>query len=640
MNGEKANPVEADSGRPRDHVLLIGIDGYKTQPLGGCVNDALAIREILEQRFSIATGSIQLLASPTAGRHVENALPATANEIRQALDVLASDHVGPDDRVFIYYAGHGGSRLIAGGGDGLRYMIEYLVPADFDASTAHPLLYDTELNRRIASIAQRSANVTVILDCCHSAGATRDFGDPSALGEGLRERRLVLPALDPGSHASLGDGERPDTAWSARGLADRKVDVVTVAACLADQVSFETTASDGTRHGVLTRCLLDVLDSDEAASRTWRELWSGILSGCRPRQNPAFFGDDRRYVLGRASQSEPGEIVAYPTVTGYRIAAGTLVDITPTTTIAVYGPTPDVLPRFDESDVGVRLGTLEVVEASAMEAKARALAPFAWPTDARCRVVNHGAPVLSVSFASPPAEALLDAVRKDPSVRVTDIASAELVLVREGDEWILCDDMHRPRSKGGPELARCRDEDVGSLLQAFIRYRAPLRLAARSTDLPGALQLRLLRVDGSPSDPQAPDLREVPGGDDYRYRLAINEPFCIVVENHSPHQLRSVALLNCGSSGAVEHIAALQLPAQGRHVLWAAEELGTPFRLEGPVGLERLVAVGSTRAGVDWRFLATSTGFRDLGRNIFKNSERPTELYTATTVAVRVFEAT
>ena len=79
------------------HSLFIGIDRYgdpRINWLSGAVRDASALHALFADTIP---GSSHVLLTDA---------DATAHGIRSALEALATD-AGPDDVVFIFYAGHG-----------------------------------------------------------------------------------------------------------------------------------------------------------------------------------------------------------------------------------------------------------------------------------------------------------------------------------------------------------------------------------------------------------------------------------------------------------------------------------------------------------------------------------------------------
>src|SRR5262245_50373341 len=81
------------------HALVIGIDKYRhVGPLAFAVNDARAIAETLKNSLSFPPENVTLLTDADATRHA----------IMSAyLRLTKSDVVTTDDRVFVFFAGHG-----------------------------------------------------------------------------------------------------------------------------------------------------------------------------------------------------------------------------------------------------------------------------------------------------------------------------------------------------------------------------------------------------------------------------------------------------------------------------------------------------------------------------------------------------
>ena len=121
-------------------AVIIGIDDYAGRPLTSAVNDALAFRKCLIDHRLVAEDKIDLLTSPP---HNQNALPATAKNIR---DVLYKYYVnGSDlDRFYFHFAGHG---LLAYSNSAKTRMRTALLPSDVqDLDKDGALLIDfTEL---------------------------------------------------------------------------------------------------------------------------------------------------------------------------------------------------------------------------------------------------------------------------------------------------------------------------------------------------------------------------------------------------------------------------------------------------------------------------------------------------------------
>ena len=68
---------------PKFHVLLVGIDSYKSRPLHGCVNDIDAVQRLLIESAGIEGELITRLASPHLGDKHETKVAGEARHPRQ-----------------------------------------------------------------------------------------------------------------------------------------------------------------------------------------------------------------------------------------------------------------------------------------------------------------------------------------------------------------------------------------------------------------------------------------------------------------------------------------------------------------------------------------------------------------------------
>ncbi len=179
----------------KSHAVVIGIDQYQSLPqLGGAVRDAQKVAEALKEHGF----SVSLLLNGQA--------------TRAAITKLVGDQlpgqVGPQDRVLVYFAGHGLSR-----GEGESAM-GYLMPVegqrDSPASTAISM---AELQRWFAQYPAK--HVLYVADACYSGLSigTRAVGLSPETKHYLKEitQRPVRVALTAGSsgqeaHEHMGHG--------------------------------------------------------------------------------------------------------------------------------------------------------------------------------------------------------------------------------------------------------------------------------------------------------------------------------------------------------------------------------------------------------------------------------------------------
>ena len=113
------------------HALIIGINKYKhVGPLIHASNDAEALAKKLINKSGFPSGNVELLLDDKA----------TQRAITQSLLRFAdSTKVKPDDRLLVFFAGHGHTEL------GRRGEAGHLVPVDGDPADLSTLIRWDEL---------------------------------------------------------------------------------------------------------------------------------------------------------------------------------------------------------------------------------------------------------------------------------------------------------------------------------------------------------------------------------------------------------------------------------------------------------------------------------------------------------------
>ena len=118
-------------GKPiytNSHALIIGIDKYKNLPnnvqLNYATKDATDLRDVFVKSYGFASENVTVLLDDQA----------TLANIRDALANFAdTSKISRDDRVVIYFSGHGQTVPTAGGGD-----MGYLIPSDAKVDLSDP----------------------------------------------------------------------------------------------------------------------------------------------------------------------------------------------------------------------------------------------------------------------------------------------------------------------------------------------------------------------------------------------------------------------------------------------------------------------------------------------------------------------
>ncbi|WP_233441670.1 polysaccharide deacetylase family protein [Roseateles depolymerans] len=162
---ESPAPDLAGANLYRDsYALVIGIDQYQRWPrLQHAVRDAQAIRDTLQSQFGFRAENITTLTDGDATR---------ANILR-ALNGLARDKAGQprlkrDDRVFVFFAGHGSTRRLPSGRD-----VGYIIPVD---SSTDDLQTDAIAMPQLQELGEAlpAKHAFFVIDACYSGlGLTR-----------------------------------------------------------------------------------------------------------------------------------------------------------------------------------------------------------------------------------------------------------------------------------------------------------------------------------------------------------------------------------------------------------------------------------------------------------------------------------
>lgn len=587
-------------------MLLIGIDVYDGGgSLNGCVNDIVAIERLLTQRVGIAADRVTKLASARDGDTDAATLPTLAN-IRAALARLGDrEIVGRDDRVLIYYSGHG-TQCIVTDTTKRRFAREALLPKDKVNNGVRQFLFDWELNQAIAKIVACAPRTTVILDSCSAGGATRG---PFATSPS--DRFFATPDPVQVNH-EIGAGSR-GIVWSLGSVEECQV----IAACRDDQRARESAGADGVHHGELTRALLaqlSMLTDAELERVYWSRIWRGVDTAVRtanPSQAPWLFGRYGRRLFSFDTDEEGDvgyAIVQVPA--GFELDVGALHGVTDDAEINVYGATPVTFaPLNSPNDKPV--GRIRITQTWPERSVGTPVVPFALPVAPRGRLAVAGREAALRVQLDTADLTMLAAIQRSKLVEVVSDA-AEVLLVKRHDGWVVTDDLH-DAEPGGPQLAVIphNSPDPSRVLEHYLAYLAPLRMARACWDLPGALAISVLDCNGALLDPSVAQLGALPSVRDLR----VNDRVCFAVDNTASMPL-SVTLLDCAASGRVLLLGEAVIPANGRYVAWDGATLGKPFVAGIPtdrrVGIDRLVAIGTTNPAVKLHVLQRGIGFQDL----------------------------
>jgi hypothetical protein len=551
---------------------------------------------------------------------------------------------------------------------------EALVPLDIPN-----FIYDVEINKLINNIAARTGDLTVVLDCCHSAGATREaFVSATGLDS---EDELVTFRFYEGDGISV---TPPDTlVGDARGEGEERIlrtddpNYLVVAACRADEVAAEQKFGDR-RNGLLTYSLVKLLRSrpvEELSELRWADVWPQVLDAVSKagQQSPWMIGRNERKIFGGSwKRQDPGFSVTGPDTNGvYALNAGTLLGLTEGAVLAVYGKEPaEFPPLYDGTGRENRAGQVGRIVVDKNPGRARCTArsstgqAFALPDGARARLVQPGASERLRVGVENPEQALLEQLRPSALLQVVGVDGPDAEVYVRGNlaqGWTIGNGIE-------PVLATVPASALGNLragLETYTKYNDTLRLAHRSHDpgLNGALSVRI--VDATNSDPiriagpneisdllaalpEAPRRSDTspitnrPYGGNYVLQRGFN--FAVKVKNTHRSTLY-VTLLLCTAGGKVQYLGDESVNSRDYKVLWNSGVQGEAWVASPSMGraeaTDQLVVIATTRKDVDLRYLEQNANIQDLidetlesTRDIGTSTSAPAELWTAEIVPI------
>ena len=177
--GSPAAAQAPTAGYRESWALVVGIDAYAKWPrLQHAVKDAEAVRDTLIGKYGFPADHVLFFKDGEATRAA--LLGALNGPLAQARR---------DDRILVYFAGHGATRKLSSGRD-----LGYLIPADSDPATfASDALPMTDLQTVAEGL--QAKHVLFLMDACYSGlGLTRGGSDAFLRENSRRLARQMLTA--------------------------------------------------------------------------------------------------------------------------------------------------------------------------------------------------------------------------------------------------------------------------------------------------------------------------------------------------------------------------------------------------------------------------------------------------------------
>ena len=159
-------------------AVVIGINAYKSWPrLAYAVNDAQAMRELLVRKYGFLPDHVTTLLDGEATR--EKILAALGDNLADGRKVAH------DDRVFVFFAGHGVTRKLPSG-----KSQGYIVPVDAAAQSFQSTAISMT-NLQDASDAIPAKHVLFVMDACYS-GLALTRGGAAGAGATADRRQYLM----------------------------------------------------------------------------------------------------------------------------------------------------------------------------------------------------------------------------------------------------------------------------------------------------------------------------------------------------------------------------------------------------------------------------------------------------------------
>ncbi len=239
---------------PKIYALLVGINGYASKPLHGCIHDVQSVRAYLESAYPPDRLAIQELTDETVCK-------PTRQGLIDAFDWFADATEG--DTCLFYYSGHGSYAEAPADFANTNGQVQSFVCLDSRQPGGMDLI-DKELAYLIWKVNTRAsgASFVVITDCCHSGTITK----AGELESGATERMYPAESGHVPARASaclgyndwVGGRRAYREEWTPDGTLRVSVEQarhIHVAACGDSQTAKEL-AIGGKHQGAFTHTLL------------------------------------------------------------------------------------------------------------------------------------------------------------------------------------------------------------------------------------------------------------------------------------------------------------------------------------------------------------------------------------------------
>ena len=231
-------------------------------------------------------------------------VPTYSNIVKQWRAVTDTARAG--DIVYIHYSGHGGRAKTVFPDHKPTGRDESLAPCDINDRDRGRYLRDVEIAALLQRMAQKQLVTTLVLDSCHSGGATRgdqaqasagDCDDLGARGSDAMPSDVAPPdELDRVARQLATRALGPVGTWRVDDQGNRTAFNTVIAACGENEASYEFSPEPEMRTGALTYFWLKALRA-RTPGATYRRLFDRVYGQNRDQfqsQTPAILGEENR----------------------------------------------------------------------------------------------------------------------------------------------------------------------------------------------------------------------------------------------------------------------------------------------------------------------------------------------------------
>lgn len=240
----------------KDHVLVMTISNYAGKPLAGVVHDAQTALKIA-QRMGYNTSSAMIYKDSQL----------TRQGMVAALDQLVAS-VAANDRVFVYYSGHGYSGLQG------NQCVQSLVTQDEGL-----IGLENGLSDKLQKIKNLVSDTFVLIDACHSGGLRDVATLRSSAAKGGSDAEVTGKAWQAkageqcSNFVNFAKSWTPVTGERTRGAIFPKDNFVFMAAANEREVALDDPQRGGLASTSILSCLESgVVDKDQSGSISPTEL--------------------------------------------------------------------------------------------------------------------------------------------------------------------------------------------------------------------------------------------------------------------------------------------------------------------------------------------------------------------------------